>query len=70
VRVWKEWSWESMTVAGQARVFNLHAKNSEQQWKVFKVIVLKYKILKKNFILFICAYNVWVISPPFPHPFP
>jgi hypothetical protein len=22
------------------------------------------------FILFICAYNVWVISPPFPHPFP
>jgi hypothetical protein len=21
------------------------------------------------FIIFICAYNVWVISPPFPHPF-
>jgi hypothetical protein len=20
------------------------------------------------FFLFICAYNVWVISPPFPHP--
>jgi hypothetical protein len=24
----------------------------------------------KIFILFICAYNVWVISPPFPHPLP
>jgi hypothetical protein len=22
------------------------------------------------FLLFICAYNVWVISPPFPHPLP
>jgi hypothetical protein len=22
------------------------------------------------FILFICAYNVWVISSPFPHPLP
>jgi hypothetical protein len=22
------------------------------------------------FILFICAYNVWVISPPFPPPYP
>jgi hypothetical protein len=22
------------------------------------------------FILFICAYNVWVISLPFPHPHP
>jgi hypothetical protein len=23
-----------------------------------------------NFILFICAYNVWVLSPPFPLPPP
>jgi hypothetical protein len=22
------------------------------------------------FILFICAYSVWVIPPPFPHPLP
>jgi hypothetical protein len=24
----------------------------------------------KFFFLFICAYNAWVISPPFPHPLP
>jgi hypothetical protein len=24
----------------------------------------------KNFLLFICAYKAWVISPPFPHPLP
>jgi hypothetical protein len=27
-------------------------------------------LLKKSFILFIYAYNVWVIFPPFPHPLP
>jgi hypothetical protein len=30
----------------------------------------KEKLFFLIFILFICAYNVWVISPPFPHPLP
>jgi hypothetical protein len=30
----------------------------------------KHAIFKKIFILFICAYNVWVISPPSLRPLP
>jgi hypothetical protein len=39
---------------------------------VFSVSLKSLRTLfKKKFILFICAYYVWVISPPFsPHPPP
>jgi hypothetical protein len=33
-------------------------------------MVNRKAFLKKIFILFIYAYNVWVISPPFPPPSP
>jgi hypothetical protein len=36
---------------------------------VFFVVVVIYLSIYLIFLLFICAYNVWVISPPFP-PFP
>jgi hypothetical protein len=36
---------------------------------LFLTVVLDI-LLKKFFILFICAYNVWVISPHFPRPLP
>jgi hypothetical protein len=29
-----------------------------------------FSSFSKIFLLFICAYNVWVIPPHFPHPFP
>jgi hypothetical protein len=34
--------------------------------------ILFYLFIFKIFIvlLFVCAYNVWVISPPCPHPLP
>jgi hypothetical protein len=43
---------------------------------IFSIIYFFYFVnLQENsffkfFILFICAYNIWVISPSFPHPLP
>jgi hypothetical protein len=34
------------------------------------VFVFYLFILILIFLLFICAYNAWVISPPCPHPLP
>jgi hypothetical protein len=39
-------------------------------------LAMYYSKLKKTFLkciyfcLFICAYNVWIISPPYPLPLP
>jgi hypothetical protein len=34
------------------------------------LLTTSYSFLKFLFLLFICAYNVWVISSPFPLPLP
>jgi hypothetical protein len=41
--------------------------NLNQTFYLLFIIFIEKK-LKKFFLLFICAYNVWVISPSFPHP--
>jgi hypothetical protein len=42
----------------------------ELVWKVHRLIATNFLLFIYLFILFICACNVWVISSPFPHPFP
>jgi hypothetical protein len=45
---------------------------SKSIYYFFKFVFLSVSLLFYLFLLFICAYNVWVISPPSPHllPFP
>jgi hypothetical protein len=49
--------------------FLLLLGNSQSLWYTLRSSLLIQKPLF-NFLLFICAYNAWVTSPPCPHPLP
>jgi hypothetical protein len=47
---------------------HIECENIVASYTTDKGLITRIFIFLLNFFLFICAYNVWVISPPFPHP--